>query len=165
MTDDLTVSYRRWPPDDPKVPLLQPREGTDGEQRDDLSLDDATLGYRRQVVALAGRLWSMTLSAHGTPDGRDMMERMSHPRPGDFVVENTRTDPHMGIGYLVCHRIEWAMTDEEWEQIEREDPGCYAGERPTDEVWYVQYGPNPDDICRWANAEFIAVPRSRFGTF
>lgn len=24
---------------------------------------------------------------------------------------------------------------------------------PTERIFYIQYGPNPDDVCRWENAQ------------
>jgi len=140
----------------------QPREGIVGEARDDdlLSLDESALPRRKIMLAMARSLWSMALAAHRAPDGVAMWQRMDKPQPGDLVVENTRTDPVQGLGILLARRKEWACTDAEWEQWQAEDPGGYD-RRPIDDVWYVQYGPQPEDVCRWSNSSFIAVPTER----
>jgi hypothetical protein len=64
--------------------------------------------------------------------------RFQNPKVGELVLELTRAswskDPRMrriGFGYLI-----------------------YA----EGENYQVQYGPNPDDVCDWANCQFIRVP-------
>jgi hypothetical protein len=27
-----------------------------------------------------------------------------------------------------------------------------------DHAWYVQYGNDPGDVCRWVNCDFLAIP-------
>jgi hypothetical protein len=64
----------------------------------------------------------------------------------------------MGFGILIAHREEWAQTDEEYQQsIDAGEVGA-DDKRWRDSAWYVQYGPQPDDVCRWVNCSFIAVP-------
>lgn len=140
----------------------QPREGITGTLRDDdlLSLEDSALARRKIMLAMALTLWSTALAAYPI-EPASLWKRMDKPRVGDLVVENTRTDPVRGLGILIGYRKEWAFTDEEWQQIETDDPGAYAGDRPIDDVWYIQYGPQPEDVCRWSNASFIAIPTER----
>lgn len=71
---------------------------------------------------------------------RSFWDRCAVPRPGEFAIETTSAiweagEWWRGMGILVARRHE-----------ERED------------VWYIQYGPGPDDICQWADCNFVAVP-------
>lgn len=147
----------------------QPREGIVGIKRDDdlLSLDDSAAPHRALIQLLAWELHSATLRY-----GNELGDRIRNPRPGDLVIETTRgaiaaargTPMPMAFGYLIERRVEWTETDEEWAQIVAEQALRADEERWTDDVWYVQYGPEPDDVCRWQNCSFAAVPNNhRFG--
>jgi hypothetical protein len=168
----------------------QPREGITGTLRDQddlLSLDGKALPRRMMHAALAKCLHRATLVGNPAPVVAAMYERITHPEPGDLVVETSRLGSgHLEVeafGILVAHRREWWETDEEWAaQVKQERAdhesflaGPYAqpgdadepwapSERLTDDAWYVQYGPQPADVCRWVNCEFIVIPTDpRFG--
>lgn len=90
--------------------------------------------------------------------------RMSSPRAGDLVMEVStpgilpmRRDSLLkGFGFLVCEREEYVDTDDEWAKCADE----YGDqERPHDRIWYVQYGPEAADVCRWENCRFVALPK------
>ena len=153
------------------VTVPQPWEDIDGSDRTDsdlLSLEEEAMPRRLLMVQMADALVSATLVGHPAPIVREMYERMSAPRPGDLVVEQSaRRDPdrcYRGFGILLACREEWATKDEEWErylQAEREaspDGTVFDDERIKERAWYIQYGPSHRDICRWENATFVAVP-------
>lgn len=99
-------------------------------------------------------------------------------RRGDLVVELTalRSDDteriRTGFGILLTDRDEWWDTSAQWEaaiEVERiahEEAGhkepfdavASCGHRMVDHAWYVQYGPKPEDVCRWTDCTFIALP-------
>jgi hypothetical protein len=62
------------------------------------------------------------------------------------------------FGILIEHRNEWWETDEEWEALKVEDGGLEDDDRRVDHAWYVQYGNDPGDVCRWVNCDFLAIP-------
>jgi hypothetical protein len=142
----------------------QPHEGITGTDRGDswlLSLDWAAQPHRNALIAMARHLRTATMVGQPAPIVADMYERITHPQVGDLVVETSTgmhsQDPKIstpGLGYLLARRTEWAHIDAEWAQVADE----YGDERPTDLVWYVQYGPKPTDVFRWHNAGFLAVP-------
>lgn len=147
----------------------QPREdivGTDRTEDDLLSLDDKAIARRLMMMGTARALHSAVLVGNPAPKVAEMYARMTDPRPGDLVAEVTsffRTrdiDTKIkGFGILIDHREEWASTDEEWAATIAEDPDLNADEdRFHDHAWYIQYGPAAEDVCRWVNCEFIAVP-------
>lgn len=147
----------------------QPREGIVGIKRDDdlLSLEDSAIQHRTLIQLLAWELHSATLRY-----GNELGDRIRRPQTGDLVIETTRgviaaargTPMPEAFGYLLGRRVEWTETDEEWAQIVAEQRLSAGEKRWTDDVWYVQYGPEPEDVCRWLNCSFAAVPSSpRFG--
>lgn len=159
----------------------QPHEGIVGVDRSDndlLSLDTSAVVHRTALAAMAKHLHLAVGVGNPAPVVRRMSERIREPRVGDFVLEwmvglSARYDLDMRIkamGYLVEKRREWWTTDAEWEAglaeelaARREyEPGAELDsedlERPTDEAWYIQYGPSAADICRWTNCSFIVVP-------
>lgn len=144
----------------------QPREGVAGTERtedDLLALDDKAIARRLMMIGTARALHSATLVGNPAPKVAEMSARMRNPRPGDLVLEltNRRQDVDTqikGFGILVEHRNEWASTDDEWAATCAEDPDVRADERFHDHAWYVQYGPAAEDVCRWTNCEFIAIP-------
>ncbi len=150
--------------------LLQPLEGIDGTDRSDtdlLSLEDEAMPRRELMVKMADALVKATLVGNPAPTVLQMYMRMKHPQPGDLVVEQTaRRDPeraYHGFGILLAHRVEWASTDEDWEvylsrEREASSDGWIDDERLKTDAWYIQYGPHHRDICRWEDADFIAIP-------
>ncbi len=163
----------------------QPHEGITGTGRPGwlLSLDDKAVPYRDAIIVLARHLQNTVLVGQPAPVVRRMGDRMRHPRVGDLVVTNmalmTR-DPDTrlkGLGILIhAGRKEWYETDTEWEAFcatERtaaceNHSGAEAGEiiayttgednRATDTAFYVQYGPDAGDVCRWVNEMCTMVP-------
>lgn len=148
--------------------VKQPREDVTGTLRNDddlLSLDDRAMPVREALIALARHLTTATMVGNPAPVVDRMGSRIRRPVVGDLVVEATTImrrrrpgdDWYRGFGYLVEHRTEWMHTDEEWQQVRAE----WDDERPSNEAWYVQYGPQHEDVCRWTNADFYLVPISQ----
>lgn len=153
--------------------MKQPREDVQGALRTDddlLSLDERAMPVRKAIVVLARHLSTACMVGNPAPVVERMGARLRSPQVGDLVVESTTAmrqrndDWYRGFGYLVEHRREWWHTDEDWAHATAEDPGAWGDERPTDEAWYVQYGPQPEDVCRWTNADFLVIPID-VGTF
>lgn len=157
---------------------LQPHEGVQGMELGEghlLALDEASIRRRIEVINRVKERWDDIL--YGQVADRDAaFKRMYNPRVGDMVMELTtsfrsdRESQVQGFGILLVYkRREWACTDEEWalhvarEKEEHEklglsfDAGAYGRNRFPDTVSYLQYGPDPGDICRWSNCTFIAV--------
>jgi hypothetical protein len=151
--------------------LPQPREGTTGTDRTGdplVSLEDDALPTRFALATMAYHLSRATMVGSPAPIVARMADRIHAPRPGDLVVEAGRTmralrnrrddqDWYRGFGYLVDHRREWSHTDEEW-AADVAAGEWRPDERPSEDVWYVQYGPAPADVCRWQDADFVTIP-------
>lgn len=145
----------------------QPNEGIVGTDRsDDLLLDttESALGMRKTIMFLTYNLHRATFHGKGS--------QMENPIVGDLVVvtdwlpQIDHFEEKMPIervirslGYLVDHRQEWWHTDEEWQQLLDQYHYAPDEERPTDWAYYVQYGPDPKDICRWVDCGVLRVPR------
>lgn len=148
--------------------MKQPREditGIDRSADDLLSLNMRAVAHRDALVAVAHHLRTATMVGNPAPVVERMATRMRSPQPGDLVVEPTMARSRRdldtrikALGYLIERRTEWWETDEEWEQIKAEEGYEDDEERRTDVAWYVQYGPSPEDVCRWVNCEFMTVP-------
>ncbi len=152
----------------------QPREGIVGTLRDQddlLSLDEKAIPRRAMMAATAMCVQDAVLVGNPVPSVKRIRERMSNPQVGDLVLETSRFYRSYlqveSFGILLARRAEWAQTDDDWNQeITREIEAAkewgytYQPEaRPIDrDTWYVQYGPQPDDICRWHNCSFITIP-------
>ena len=170
----------------------QPREGITGTLHEPpgvLSLEDDAVEVRRALMGVTRCLMRATLVGDPAPVVARMHERMRDPQPGDLVMETSSTyrlhaeDFYRAFGILLAHRTEWWTTDAEWEKTVAEDRAAHEEflngpysipgdrdepwepvERTTDHAWYVQYGPKPEDVCRWVNCEFVTVPADpRFG--
>ncbi|MFD3523860.1 hypothetical protein [Streptomyces sp. NPDC058653] len=147
----------------------KPREGVTGTERaedDLLAIDDKSIARRLLTIGTVDALYAACLVGNPTPKVADMYARMTAPRPGDLVMElstlRRKREPDSlikGFGILVDCREEWASTDEEWAAETASDQDLDPiRDRMTDRAWYIQYGPNAEDVCRWVNCEFIAVP-------
>jgi hypothetical protein len=163
----------------------QPREGITGTARDDdlLSLEEEAIPRRLLMGGMARCLRDAALVGNQAPVVARMWERMKSPVPGDLVIETStfyradEDDRVKAMGILIAHRVEWWQTDAEWaaeveeERAAHEDflrgPHSQPGDGPfdpskcerlTDHAWYVQYGPQPADVCRWVNCDFMMVP-------
>lgn len=152
-------------------PWKQPHEDIRGVRHDNdlISIDESAIAHRTALIRMARHLQTVCMVGQPAPVVARMWERISNPRPGDLVVESTaiygerpeRRDQRVkGLGYLLERRREWWHTDDEWAQLIAEDPHAYGEDdpRPTDDVWYVQYAPNPEAVCRWTNCSFIMLP-------
>lgn len=157
----------------------QPHEGVQGTELGEghlLALDDASIERRLKVVARAMERYDDVLHAR-ISNRNDVFDRMYNPRVGDTVMELTtsfRLDPKaqtQAFGILLVHeRREWACTDEDWarnvakEKANHEEDGLefdaeqFAKDRFADTASYIQYGSGAQDICRWSNCKFLAVP-------
>jgi hypothetical protein len=145
----------------------QSREGITGTLRDQddlLSLEESALAVRRLIAGVAGVLMKTTLVGQPAPIVARIYERMRGPQPGDLVLETSTMyrqseDWYKGCGILLEHRIEWWETDDQFRQYCLEnDENPATAERLTDHAWYIQYGPQPDDVCRWVNCDFVTIP-------
>jgi len=145
----------------------QPYEGITGTARaedDLLSLDDIAIPRRMLMIRMAECLSRATLVGSPAPVVARMRARMDNPKPGDLVVARfiSRDEDSLikGFGILLAHRREWWSSDEDWAAEMAAEPEALRGDgnRCTDDIWYVQYGPQERDICRWSNASFLAIP-------
>jgi len=146
--------------------LLEPHEGVRGVARDSDPILESVAASK--LVANLGRhLYSATLVGNQAPKVTRLDARMHAPEVGDVIVVLDATyssDPDTiwkSVGYLVARREEWATTREVWDQEKLEDPD--ANRWVEHEAWYIQYGPAPEDICRWTNCSVIAVPNADDG--
>jgi hypothetical protein len=160
-------STGKWP---------QPGDGIAGALHDPpgvLSLDEDALATRRMLMSVTRCLMRATLVGEPAPVVSRMYERMRHPEPGDLVMETSSTSRlntdvfYRAFGVLLDHpRTEWQETDAQWQAGMAGEPESLRGDgnRCTDYAWYVQYGPRPEEVCRWHNADFVMVPADpRFG--
>lgn len=103
---------------------------------------DYVSGYRQAPIA---RRWDERARAPRSGDLVYVVDRiLEGPRGGDADTHNK------SFGYYICGRREPVYDADMWAQVADQ----YEGEPcPTEKVFYLQYGPNPDDVCRWENAE------------
>lgn len=151
------ISVPSWP---------QPWQGVKGAARradDLLSLDDAAMPRRRMMVTMALNLYQATLIGQLTPDAMRMGKRLRDPRTGDVVCEVTAAarpgGERRGFGILLDRRREWLPLEAEYSLAMGDEPDELSGDgsQGAGDVWYLQYGPGPEDVARWDNAGFIAV--------
>lgn len=129
-----------------------------------LNLDEAFLPFR--VLVMSSQWYATYLfGMAGSPLGIDWQRRYRKPRPGElcFATDhaiNPRADADTlmkSFGYFLGEQWEPVYDDETWEQVKdqyREDHQTIEEVvRPTERVFYIQYGPKPDDVCRWENAQ------------
>ena len=86
-------------------------------------------------------------------------ERITHPQPGDLVVETSTFgirerdgNAHSAVGTLVERVTETLPYGDE---APGEDPEYY-----TEEVWYVTPYLGGEAV-RWVNAHFVAIPATQ----
>jgi hypothetical protein len=152
--------------------VKQPNEDITGKDRyDDLILDttDAALPMRKTIMFLTENLYREALGP------RARYELMMNPEPGELVVVTDHlarlyyrddVSPDIvirSLGYLVEHREEWWDIDEEWQKLLAAGEYGADDKRPTDKPYYVQYGPDAKDICRWTNCQVLRVPQTLWG--
>lgn len=149
----------RWP---------RPFEGITGTHRagDLLSLEDAAMPRRRMMIMMGLCLQAAVTVGSPAPVVRRIASRMNDPQPGDLVFEASnawrRGSELRGLGILLAHRDEWLDSDADWETPVAGQPGespC-EDDRPSGHFWYIQYGPGPQDVRRWHDCMFLALPAS-----
>jgi hypothetical protein len=147
--------------------MKQPREDIRGIDRSSdplLGLDDDTLRLRDAIMGVFYHLRDAVLVGSPAPKVKAIYERIYNPRPGDLVCEvgaPTRSkweSRARGFGYLIDKRVEWSVTDDEHAREMQEGVYDEGEDRSTDTAWYVQYGPNAADVCRWVDCNFQMVP-------
>lgn len=145
--------------------MLEPHEGIGGQERREDAL--LTVGGSLLAAEMMGYLSRATLVGNPVPIVQQMRARIDEPRPGDAVVvydsifQRDDETKHKGVGYLVEVREEWASTAEEWAESIAEDGSLTDADRWVERrAWYVQYGPEPEDVCRWTNCTVLAIPRA-----
>lgn len=138
-----------------------------GTDRDDdlLSLDETAAAHRNALIGMARLLHRACLVGNRAPIVDDIYERITPPQRGDLVVELSvgmyTQDPEKrlkALGILLEKRTEWDSTDEEHADLIAEGAVYPDEERITDIAWYIQYGPRAEDVCRWTNCSFVALP-------
>ncbi len=146
----------------------QPFEGIAGTHRADdlLSLEDAAMPRRRMMIMVGLCLQAAVTVGSPAPVVRRIAARMNDPRPGDLVFEASsawRPGRELrGMGILLAHRDEWLDSDTDWETQVAGEAGESRSEddRPSGHFWYIQYGPGPQDVRRWHDCVFLALPVS-----
>lgn len=149
-------------------------KGVDRTRDDLLSLTEPAMHRRVVILTIAAELWKSALNGAMTERGRPLYERMAHPGIGDLVAETvgmshpTRKDADgearavTCFGILLGRRTEWATTDQDWQQYQREaETDGYPmpdSKRVTTEAAYVQYGPAAGNVCRWVNCSLLGLP-------
>lgn len=134
-----------------------------------LSLDPSALAWRRLVLKMANNLYLATLVGNPTLKIQAQHERMLHPKPGDFVYEQTTLwggsaeQKEKGSGILLRIVLEPVWTyDElraEYDEIDENTEAEIQGDlAKTQTVYYIQYGPSKEDVCRWTNGWFLVAP-------
>lgn len=139
-----------------------------------LAVDEISLAWRRLLCEMASQLAHATLVGNPAPFVERVSKRLRDPQVGDYVYERSTFHRHRfedgtpiqaeGSGFLRKVADEYAWTDDVWADEltawladDSHDPAL-ALTRPTERVYYVQYGPKPEDECRWHNCEFQVVP-------
>jgi hypothetical protein len=141
-----------------------------------LGLDETSLAWRKMLCVLADHIGHATLVGSPAPIVERMLVRMSKPEPGDYVYERAMSRPgargeqgpvefaHV-TGFLLRQAQEPMWTEEEWQAeldwYDKHPRNSGPPERPTERIWYIQYGPSDDDVCRWGNATFTMIPLDR----
>ena len=161
--------------------LPQPREDVTGMDLTGsmlLSLREPAAVHREALITVTRHLRDSCMVGNPAPVVRRIWQRISHPEPGDLAVANEvlhgcgDDDYHLkGFGVLLAIRDEWAETDADWaafcdsERRAAEADGFTADMIVSDEnraeehgVYYLQYGPEPVDVCRWVNSACTALP-------
>jgi hypothetical protein len=137
------------PAEDEGLPL--PWEGVKVTTRNPADIPALDPPARRLIVAATLALHRVATAVPQSPEARRTAARMRNPQPGDLVTEITSDGGFRGFGILLKRRRE------------RSGEGCGLREaRGNDlgssgDIWYVQYGPDADDVARWDCARFITV--------
>lgn len=127
-----------------------------------LSPDEAVVPFIRLLLSsqwYANYLYGMA----NAPIGVRWQKRRRSPQPGElcYVTDhagNPRSDDdtiRKAFGYFLGEQQEPIYSEEVWQEVR----GQYYGRQdcPTEDVFYIQYGPKPGDVCRWENASCQAI--------
>lgn len=127
-----------------------------------ISLDENAFPLRVAIMETQHHYYMMT-GMLGAPIGEKWSARQCSPQPGDLVYvpdrlgrRGTDDDRLKSFGYYILGRDEPCWTDEEWAEEVRQF-GCENNERSQEWIFYIQYGPDPQDVCRWENARCVVV--------
>lgn len=112
-----------------------------GTQRD----NDPLLTMEGSLVAMEimSLLYSAVLVGHPAPKVAEFYDQMTVFPVGirvvvsDYFYRDNDDVKYKSVGYLIGKE----RTDDE--------PG---------EIYYIQYGPNPEDVCRWSNCLVLRIP-------
>lgn len=143
-------------------PAVERLRGTDRSGDPLLSLDGACIPLRRLLLS---SLWytNYLYGMAGSPIGIDWQRRMRRPQVGElcFVTDHA-ISPGAGddtiaksFGYFLGEQREPVYDEKEWAEVQ--DQYDDRKDCPTERVFYIQYGPAPDDVCRWANADHQVI--------
>ena len=141
--------------------LLEPHEGITSTRRDGQPL--VTKAGQQVAITVMPMLWSAALVGNQAPRVVELYKAMQEPKAGDgVVVLDFAYRPEFDertVGYLVAHRErEWGTSAEQWEKDCAEDSFLTEEDRWVEQdVYYIQYGPNPLDICRWTNCKVLSI--------
>jgi len=146
--------------------MKEPHEAVVGTWRPHsvLSLDDAAIPFRDALLRMAYHLRTAITVGHPAPVVERMETRIRRPQPGDLVAEADalmqRSTPEQrlhGLGILIETRVELMFTEQERREILAAGGAGDEGE-VTAVAAYLQYGPKPEDICRWTDFDLIVLP-------
>jgi hypothetical protein len=138
--------------------VIERLHGTDRTDDPLLNLDEAFLPFR--VLVMSSQWYATYLfGMAGAPIGIDWQRRYRKPKPGElcFATDhaiNPRAEPGTAMksfGYFLGEQQEPIYDDETWAEVQ--DQYDDQTECPTERIFYIQYGPKPDDVCRWENAQ------------
>lgn len=135
--------------------------GTDRTGDPLLTLDEAFLPFR-SLVMISQWYATYMMGMAGSPIGQRWQSRYRKPVPGDlcYAIDHALyapTDPRFNadtvmksFGYFLGEQQEPIYDDATWAEVQDQ----YDGRKdcPTERIFYIQYGPKPDDVCRWENA-------------
>jgi len=96
-----------------------------------------------------------TLVGNPAPTVRAALDKMSHPQPGDWVIETStiwdRARDRDRFGRLLRTAAEPMWTPEQWAE-----GGGGADPIPLERIFYIRTADGRE--YRWRNASFIAIP-------
>lgn len=123
--------------------------------------DPASAGeFAGHLAATAWALYDACLVGNATPSVAARFEWLTHPEPGNLVLEISRrlSSPGDALGRLLFIAGIRPQTDEEW--VEAEADGRWRlSYRHDDPYWYI----DPLDGSQrtaWTNCTFIRVPEA-----
>lgn len=130
--------------------------------------------YLLQLIAInAYAAYCNVLMGTSAPRGREIFERMTHPEPGDLVLETStiwqaarhaedvpKQLPCLGVLLRVVDEPVCTQADLDAMHAEGDSytsPNESLADIPRERVWYIQPLDNSVPEYRWTNASFIQV--------